>query len=90
VRASSRSGQPRGWLLGELCVVLVGGLTGEVLAIALVSVGFGGAVLLVFLNVGLNEDRERARDEEQRRKRARRRLDAQPRPPMRRGPRRPG
>jgi hypothetical protein len=73
---------------GAMCLALIGGLTGEVLAIALVSVGLGGAVLLVFLEVGLSEDRERSREKE--RRRAVRRHDAQPRPPMHRGPRRPG
>jgi hypothetical protein len=56
-------------VLGGLCAVLVGGVTGEILTIALVSAGLAGAVLLVFLEVGLSEDRERARDEERRRRR---------------------
>ena len=75
---------------GALCGAFVGGLAGEVLAIALVSLGLGGAVLLVFLEVGLSEDRERAREKERRRKPAVRPHDAQPRAPMRRRPRRPG
>jgi hypothetical protein len=54
---------------GVLCAVFVGGLAGEVLALALVSAGLGGAVLLVFFEVGLSEDRARARDEERRRRR---------------------
>jgi hypothetical protein len=75
---------------GAMCAVLVGGLTGQVLMIALVLVGLGGALLLVFLEVGLSEDRELARDEERRRKRAMRRADVGRRPPSRRPPRRPG
>jgi hypothetical protein len=75
---------------GVLCAVLVGGLTGEVVAIALILAGLGGAVLLVFFEVGLSEDRARARDEERRDKRAGRRLDARRRPPLRRWPRSPG
>jgi hypothetical protein len=43
-------------------------LTGEALAIALVSVGLDAALLLVFLEVGLSEDRQRTRDEESRRR----------------------
>jgi hypothetical protein len=74
---------------GTLCLVLVGGLTGEVLAIILLSLGFGGAVLLAFLEVGLSEDRARAREDARRR-----RPPAGPGPPGRprfRGrPRRPG
>lgn len=51
---------------GAISAVLTGGLMGDVVAIALVSAGLGGAVLLVFLEVGLSEDRERAREEERR------------------------
>jgi uncharacterized membrane protein YfcA len=75
---------------GALCAAFVGNLTGEVLAIALLSLGFGGALLLLFLEVGLSEDRELARDEERRRRRAARRVDGGRRPPLRRWPRRPG
>lgn len=56
-------------IAGALCAGLVSGLTGEVLAIALISAGLGGALLLMFLDVGLSEDRQRARDEERRRRR---------------------
>jgi hypothetical protein len=49
---------------GGACAALVGGVTGEVLTIVLMSAGFGGAVLLVFLEVGLSEDRERAQEED--------------------------
>jgi hypothetical protein len=75
---------------GAICAVLDGGLTGQVLAIALISTGLGAALLLVFLEVGLSEDRERARDEERRGRRAQQHVDAQRRPPLRRGPRRRG
>jgi hypothetical protein len=75
---------------GAMCAALVGGLTGQVLTIALISAGLGGALLLLFLEVGLSEDRERARDDQLRRRRARRRVDAQRRPPPRRWPRQPG
>lgn len=51
---------------GAISAVLTRGLVGDVVAIALVSAGLGGAVLLVFLEVGLSEDRERAREEERR------------------------
>jgi hypothetical protein len=75
-------------LAGGVCAVLIGGVTGQVLTIVLLSAGLGGAVLLVFLEVGLSEDRERARDEERRRKR--RMLLFNPRRrPLRRRPRRP-
>lgn len=76
---------------GGLCAALVAGVTGQVLAVALLSAGLGGAVLLVFLEVGLSEDRARARDEKRRRKRAVEQRAAEPRPPRsHRWPRRPG
>ena len=45
---------------------VAGGLVGQVIAIALITLGLGGALLLVFLEVGLSEDRDRARDRERR------------------------
>jgi hypothetical protein len=72
---------------GSICATLVGGLTGEVLAIALITLGLGAAVLLMFLEVGLSEERELAREEKRRRQRA---ADGQRRLRRRRWPRRPG
>lgn len=69
---------------GALCAAFVGGLTGQVLGIALVTVGLGGAVLLTFFEVGLSEDRER--EKERRRERAAQRPVGGVRPrPRRRG-----
>ena len=48
---------------------VAGGLLGQVLAIALITLGLGGALLLAFLEVGLSEDRDRASEEERRRRR---------------------
>ena len=53
---------------GVVCAALVAGSTGEILATALLSVGLVGVVVLVFLEVGLSEDRERAGEEERRRR----------------------
>jgi hypothetical protein len=75
-------------LAGAVCGVFVSGFIGELLAVALPLVGLGAALLLVFFEVGLSEDRELAREEERRRKRAGRRLDTDRRPG--RWPRRPG
>jgi hypothetical protein len=72
---------------GSICAALVGGQTGEVLAIALITLGLGAAVLLIFLEVGLSEERELAREDDRRRKRA---DDEERRPRPRRWPRRPG
>ena len=72
---------------GSICAALVGGLTGEVLAIALITLGLGAVVLLIFLEVGLSEERDLAREEKRRRGRA---ADREPRLRPRRGPRPPG
>ncbi len=72
---------------GALCAAFVGGVLGDVLTVALMSLGFGGAVLLVFLEIGLGEERQLAEDE--RRRRGRRSLAARARWGRRRPPRRP-
>ena len=76
-------------IAGGACAALVGGVAGEVLTIVLMSAGLAGGLLLVFLEVGLGEERELARDEERRRKRDRKALDARQRPWLRPRPRRP-
>jgi hypothetical protein len=47
---------------GAICAAAVGGTTGEVLATVLIGLGFIGITGLVFLEVGLSEDRERERE----------------------------
>ena len=76
-------------LAGAACAALVNGVAGEVLTIVLISAGLGGALLLVFLDIGLGEERETAREEARRRRRAMRALDARGRAPWHRR-RRPG
>ena len=71
---------------GSICAAMVGGLAGEVLAIALITLGLGAVVLLVFLEVGLSEERAVAREE----KRRQRGTDGPPRLRPPRWPRRPG
>jgi hypothetical protein len=46
---------------GAVCAAAVGGQTGEVLALVLIGLGFVALTGLVFLEVGLSEDRERER-----------------------------
>jgi hypothetical protein len=53
-------------VIGALCGVLVGGTAGQVVALVLIGGGLMLATALVFLEVGLSEDRERAREERQR------------------------
>jgi hypothetical protein len=48
-------------IAGVICLALIGGVVGDALAIALMLAGFGGALLLLFYEVGLSEERERAR-----------------------------
>jgi hypothetical protein len=55
-------------LAGIACAVLVSGVTGEVLTIVLMSAGLAGALLLVFLEVGLGEERDLAREQQRRRR----------------------
>lgn len=56
-------------LAGIVCLAAVEGVTGEVLTIVLISAGLGGGLLLLFLEIGLGEERQLAEDEERRRKR---------------------
>jgi hypothetical protein len=72
-------------LAGALCGVLVSGETGQLLAIALLSIGLGSIVLLVFFEIGLSEDRERAQERARSERDARRAAT----PPRRRSPRLP-
>ncbi len=58
-------------LAGVLCAVLVGGVAGEVLTFGLIAGGCSAALLLVFLEVGLGEERELERDRERSRRRGR-------------------
>jgi hypothetical protein len=56
---------------GVLCAALIDGIVGQALFIALISIGLGGALLLLFYEVGLSEDRARAREERRRGDRSR-------------------
>jgi hypothetical protein len=77
-------------LAGGVCAALVDGVTGEVLTIVLISAGLGGGLLLIFLEVGLDEERELARDQERRSARPRSVLDPKAPRHRPRWPRRPG
>ena len=48
---------------GIVCAFVFGGVLGPALAFVLIGVGFVFATSLVFLEVGLSEDRERARED---------------------------
>ncbi|MFL5869251.1 MAG: hypothetical protein ACJ766_19275, partial [Thermoleophilaceae bacterium] len=68
----------------------VGGFAGGLIGIACVTIGLGAALLLLFLEVGLSEDRQRAEDEERRRRRSAGPLHRDRRLRQPQWPRRPG
>jgi hypothetical protein len=49
-------------IAGGVCAAVIGGETGQVLALALIGIGLVEVTSLVFLEIGLGEDRERARE----------------------------
>ena len=61
-------------IAGTICAVLVSGGAGQILAFVLIGLGFVLATGLVFLEVGLSEDRELARERRSRRRPRRRRV----------------
>jgi hypothetical protein len=77
-------------IAGGVCAAAVGGLTGEVLTIVLISGGLTGGLLLLFLDIGLGEEHDLARDQARSRKRELRRLELGARRRLPRRPRRPG
>ncbi|MGA2927361.1 MAG: hypothetical protein ABSG43_15460 [Solirubrobacteraceae bacterium] len=59
-------------LAGAVCAAVIGGGLGEILALVLIGLGFVAATSLVFLEVGISEDRERAREQARLRARSQR------------------
>lgn len=53
-------------IAGTVCAVFVSGGAGAMLALVLIGLGFVMATGLVFLEVGLSEDRQLARDRQSR------------------------
>jgi hypothetical protein len=56
---------------GSICAALSDGRAGDATGIALITLGLGAVVLLVFLEVGLSEERELAKEEKRRQRAAR-------------------
>jgi hypothetical protein len=56
-------------VVGVICGFAVPGLVGDVIRLTLITLGMGAVLLLVFYEIGLSEDKARAREEEERRKR---------------------
>ena len=46
-------------LIGGIVGLIIGGYTGEIVGVTLATLGLGAIVLLVFLEIGLSEDRDR-------------------------------
>jgi hypothetical protein len=62
-------------IAGAVCAAVVSDGTGEVLALVLIGLGLVEATSLTFFEVGLSEDRQRAREDRERaRERARKEL----------------
>ena len=53
--------------LGGIAAAVAGGLVGQVLAIAGITFGLGGVLLLLFYEVGLSEERDLERRSRRRR-----------------------
>jgi hypothetical protein len=64
-------------LVGVACGALIPGVAGGTAATVLVGLGLVGIVSLVFYEVGLTEDRDRAAESRRRERRAADRLSAQ-------------
>ena len=76
-RVLSFGGSALAIVLGGVIAIVVHGITGEAVSLSLISLGSIAIVSLVFLEVGLSEDRERERERADARERERR-------PPLRR------
>jgi hypothetical protein len=67
-------------LAGVAGAVIIDGTLGQAIALGLISIGLVLATSLVFLEVGLSEDRERAREEARERGPTAQRRTVRPRP----------
>lgn len=74
---------------GACCAALVSGIAGEVLTIVLISGGLCAALLLLFLEVGLDEERDLERERRSREAKDRRTLELRRRSRLPQRPRRP-
>jgi hypothetical protein len=76
-------------VVGVICGFAVPGLVGDIIRLSLITLGLGAALLLVFYEIGLSEDKARAKEDEERRRREPKH-DEQDRRPWTGRPRRPG
>lgn len=71
-------------IVGAVAAAVFSGTLGQVLALVLIGLGFVLATSLVFLEVGLSEDRERAREEQRQERLAQRSKEGRRRPRLER------
>ena len=71
-RVLSFGGAAGAMVVGAIAGAIIGGITGEAIALAFVCVGAIAVVSLIFLEVGLSEDREREREAREARRAGRR------------------
>ena len=76
-------------LVGVICGFAVSGLVGDIIRLSLITLGLGWMLLLVFYEIGLSEDKARAKEEEERRRRQPEHEEPKRRPWLPRPPRRP-
>jgi hypothetical protein len=55
-------------VVGGLLGFVIPGLVGQIVRLSLITLAMGAVLLLVFSEIGLSEDKDRAREEEERRK----------------------
>jgi hypothetical protein len=53
-------------VVGVICGFAIAGLVGDILRLTLITLGLGAVLLLVFYEIGLSEDKARAKEEEER------------------------
>ena len=53
-------------VIGAIAGIVIGGYTGAIIGSAIATLALGAIVVLVFLEIGLSEDRDRAEEERRR------------------------
>jgi uncharacterized membrane protein YfcA len=75
--------------VGVIAGFAVSGLVGDIIRLTLLTLGMGWVLLLVFYEIGLSEDKARAKEDEERRRHQPEHEEPDRRPWLRRRPRRP-
>jgi hypothetical protein len=75
--------------VGVIAGFVVPGLVGDIIRLTLITLGMGWVLLLVFYEIGLSEDKARAKEDEERRRHQPEHDEPDRRPWLGRRPRRP-